>query len=81
MKRKDEICYEQEIYYADFDNGSKICSVHLSKILEIRRVVKKGGHVKLKWVYLPHSKMGVRRGHHILLFCYILNRNYHNTPY
>ena len=54
------------------------------KILKIRRMVNKmggggGGHLKLKWVYLPHSKLE-GGGHHILLFCYLLNRDYHNTP-
>ena len=24
MKRKDEICYQEVIYYADFDSGIKI---------------------------------------------------------
>ena len=28
------------------------------KILKIRQMVNKmGGHLKLKWVYLPHSKL------------------------
>ena len=41
--------------------------MHVSKIHKMRKMVNKmGGHVKLKWVYLPHSKMGGGEGggHH-----------------
>ena len=51
------------------------------RILKIRKMVNKmGGYVKLKWVYFPHSKMEARGEDHILLFCYLLNRDYRDTP-
>ena len=44
------------------------------KILKIRRMVNKiGGHLKLKWVYLPHSKLEGGGGG-------LLNRDYRHTP-
>ena len=51
------------------------------KIVKIRRMVNKMGGSSAK-VCLPAScKIGRwGGGHHILLFCYLLNRDYRNTP-